>query len=183
VQNVNWGCRKEEEGGWFESQQHPPDQRTSPIVSFVSSVAPSLFSVFYLFVFPSSSLQPFLLFSGISSRAISVAVVSSLHSSLSVFASYSASLLWARGSRQPNLHPRRVRRSWQLFSAAPFAIMTTASNAACIFFLLLSKTPKFDFSGFCVCVVHENMKLWTLPSRLLFCPSTVLHQNWDSQRF
>jgi hypothetical protein len=97
----------------------------------------SLFSI--LFVFPSSSLQPFLLFSGISSRAISVAVVPSLHSSLSVFASYSASLLWARGSRQPNLHPRRVRRSWQLFSAAPFAIMTTASNAACIFFCFFPK--------------------------------------------
>jgi hypothetical protein len=160
VQDVNWGCRKEEEGGWFESQQHPPDQRTSPIVYFVLSVAPTLFTIFYLFVFLSSSLQPFLLFSGIFSRAISVAVVPSLHSSLSVFASYSASLLWARGSRQPNLHPRRVRRSWQLFSAAPFAIMTTASNAACSFFLLLSeKIPIFGFSGFSLCVVHENMKL------------------------
>jgi len=116
-------------------------------------------SLLYLFVFPSSSLQPFLLFSGISSRAISVTVAPSLHPSLSVFASYSASLLWARGSPQPNLHPRRVRRSWQLFSAAPFAIMTTASNAACSFFLLLSKTPIFGFSGFSVCVVHENMKL------------------------
>ncbi len=156
---MNWGCRKEEEGGWFESQQHPPDQRTSPIVYCVSSVAPTLFSLFYLFVFPSSSLQPFLLFSGVSSRAISVTFATSLHSSLSVFASYSASLLWARGSPQPNLHPRRVRRSWQLFSAAPFAIMTTASNAACSFFWLLSKTPVVGFSGFSLCVIHENMKL------------------------